>query len=57
MQEPQLTTTTTTKNYYKINGIVGDMEKMVFHRDEQWVSSEELVGWQSYNLLYSCCLE
>lgn len=55
MQEPQLTTT--TKNYYKINGIVGDMEKMVFHRDEQWVSSEELVGWQSYNLLYSCCLE
>ena len=41
----------------KINGIVGNMEKMVSHHDEQWVSFEELVGWQSYNFPYSCCLE
>lgn len=49
--------TANKKSYYKINGIVGDMEKMVFHGDEQWVSFEQLVGWQSYNLLHSCYLE
>jgi hypothetical protein len=51
MQDSQITKKLTRRE------IGGNSEKRVFPCDEQFVSFDELVDLQTYNLWYTCCQE